>query len=76
MRHEFIVWSWSPLSNVAAPFRDKLVAAFGAKPTLGFAPVSLEFDLLGEAKRIVYFHPEIANGGLDLCVPEQQLDRP
>ena len=36
----------------------------------------LEFDLLREPKRIVHFHAEIANGCLDLCVPEQQLYRP
>lgn len=41
-----------------------------------FAPVSLEFNLLRESKRIVYFHAEIANGGLDLCVSEQKLHRP
>lgn len=28
-----------------------------------------------EPKRIVNFHAEIANSGLDLCVPQQQLDR-
>lgn len=37
---------------------------------------ALEFDLLCEPKRIVYFHAEIANGGLDLCVSEQELHCP
>jgi len=50
--------------------------AYGAKPTFGSAPAALEFDLLREPKRIIYFHAEIANSGLDLCVPEQQLYRP
>jgi hypothetical protein len=51
------------------------MTAVGAKPPLGFAPVSLELDRLREPKRIIYFDTEIADGCFDLCVPQQQLDR-
>jgi hypothetical protein len=36
----------------------------------------LEIDSLRQAKRVIYFDAEVANGRLDLRVTEQQLDCP
>ena len=38
--------------------------------------VKSEFDLLGDAERVVDLDPEIANGAFQLGVTEQKLHRP
>jgi hypothetical protein len=35
-----------------------------------------ELDLFRDAERIVDLDAEVANGAFQLCVPEEQLDRP
>ena len=48
---------------------------FWRETDLWFRARCLEFDLLREPKRIVYFHPEVAHRSFNLGVAQQQLDR-
>ena len=44
-----------------------------AGPPTGFG---LEFHLLGDAERVVDLDTKVTDGAFELCVPEQELNRP
>jgi hypothetical protein len=44
-------------------------------PPTGEATQQSEFDLLGNAESVIDLDPEVADGGLQLRMPQQQLDR-
>lgn len=75
IRSNFPVGTTVHLLPLLEPSRRSSATASGAKPTFGSAPAALEFDLLCEPKRIVYFHAEVAHRSFNLGMSEQQLDR-
>jgi hypothetical protein len=59
---------------------DRLAEAFRviviSRPGAGYSTRRSQFYLLGNAERVIHFDSEIADGALQLRVPQQKLHRP